>query len=402
MDKLLMIGELLANDEDLRRVAQWAGYQVIYAPDREEGLRRLRSDQPSVLMLDHRLEDCDGVDLLREARSEDPTCEAILITGDGQIDTAIDVLRAGALDYLARPVDLDQLRVALGRAQERKAQIKTVERPAILILEDHTPTRKRMVRVLEKEGYRVDSASDGEEGLKKFQETRFDLILADIRMPGKSGLSVLRETKEMDPDVEVIVITGYGDEDIVVQALRDGAINFLKKPVDIDQMLLAIEKALDHQKTRRSLAYRNRDMELMQDLVVRLTRKLELVVDAPKKLSDEVNNLLHQLVDSLPFGIAVCGADRRIIFVNSHVTEKTRQPPTRLEAGWLEAIGIELTEEKLSAAFDRTMSAKAGTVDNLVVSQWSFLIMTPFRLVRRDSVERIVAMAIRCERAPTD
>ncbi len=134
------------------------------------------------------------------------------------------------------------------------------------------------------EGHRVIEAGDGEEGLQLFEKRRVDLILTDLRMPRLDGLTVLRETKGQGADVEVILVTGYGDEDVVVQALRDGAISFLRKPIDIDQMLLAIDKALAFQATRRSLSYRNRDVALMKELVTRLTAELELVVETPDRL----------------------------------------------------------------------------------------------------------------------
>lgn len=399
MEKLLLIGEQVAGDGDAERVAQHEEYEIHKAKDREEGLQVFRAEQPAVVIIEHPLGEQDGVEILKEICDVEPTCEVILVTARGEMEIAIDALRGGALDYLRLPIDPEQLRVALGRARERRNNKKVSESPVILILEDHEQTRKRVARVLEKEGYRVLTASDGEEGLLLFEERRVDLILADVRMPRRDGLSVLRETKGKGADVEVIVVTGYGDEDIVVQALRAGAINFLKKPIDIEQMLLAIHKALEHQTACRSLAYRNRDIELMQELVVRLTKRLELVVETPKKLSAEATRFLHELVDALPFGIAVLGSDRRLVFANRHVAPQISDPPPQLGTEWLQSVGVRgLDEEEVNKAFRRSMTAVPGSVETVMLSKWAFLVMTPIKLITPEATERFVALAIRGER----
>jgi PAS domain-containing protein len=152
------------------------------------------------------------------------------------------------------------------------------------------------------------------------------------------------------------VITGYGDEDVVVTALREGAINFLRKPIDIEQMLLAIQKAIEHQTLRRSLAFRNRHLEIMQELVVRLTHKLELEVETPWQMSTEAREFLRQLVDALPIGIVVVGSDRKIMYANQTVVHAVGDSPLVLSTDWLERMGIaRVTQQDLEAALDRTV-----------------------------------------------
>jgi DNA-binding NtrC family response regulator len=399
MEKMLLIGEGLAADTATRSFVERQGYEVITADNRTAGIERLGADRPSVVMIDHQLDEDDGVEVLKQVRKADPTCEAILVTPGGEMEVAIEALRIGALDYLKRPIDTDLLGIALGRARERRSQRASAQQMTILVLEDHEPTLKRLVKVLEKEGFQVSGAADGAAGLRLFEQQRFDLILADIRMPKLDGIEVLRATKGAGADVEVIVITGYGDEDVVVTALREGAINFLRKPIDIEQMLLAIQKAFEHQTLRRSLAYRNRHLQIMQELVVRLTHKLELVVETPGQMSTEAREFLRQLVDALPIGIVVVGSDRKIMYANQAVVGRVGDSPLDLSTSWLERMGISrVTQEELEAAFDRTVSASTGAVETLVVSRWAFLVMTPLKLIRPDGSERFVVLAIRGER----
>lgn len=399
MEKLLIIGENPSNDPDFLNYIKREGFQILKARNKTDGLEILRADQPSIVIVDHHLENDDGLHVLKEVRQAEPKCEIILVTHGGEMEAAIEVLRSGGLDYLRLPIDIEQLHVAIGRARERRQQKMSVQPAVILVIEDHETTRNRLAKVLEKEGYQVFAAADGEEGIQLFKEKRVDLILADLRMPKKDGLSVLRDTKGNGADVEVIVVTGYGDEEIVVQALREGAVNFLKKPIDIEQMLLAVKKALDFQTIRRSLAYRNRDVELMQQLVVRLTSKLELVVETPDIIKPELREFLLQLINALPLGIVVAGSDRRIIFANNHVISKVGKVPEKLSTEWLGQVGIHnVSEEELDIAFSRMIQSKPGTIETMMVSQWAFLIMTHLKLVRPDLTERFVTLAIRGER----
>jgi DNA-binding response OmpR family regulator len=400
MDSLLLIGKVLLEDQSVLRTVEREGYERLTAVGREDGLKLVQSARPAVVIIAQNLEDADGVALLREVRQVCSACEVILVTSGGAMELAIEALRAGALDYLRLPVDLEQLRVALGRARERRQQRRPPEPASILVLEDHELTRKRLVSVLQKEGYRVSAGADGEEGARLLQQERIDLVIADLKMPRKDGLTLLHEANSAGFDAAFIVMTGYGDEEVVVQALRDGAVNFLRKPLDLDQMLLAIQKALDYQFTRRSLKYRNRDIELMQELVVRLTRKLEIIVETPEgKLSPETIEFLHGLLNTLPLGLVVVGHDRRIILANRSVVEKAGEPPEELSAEWLKKVGLpNLTDAALLEVFNRTCGGRLGMIETLMLTQWSFLVMTPLTLLGPDLTERIVAIVIRGER----
>jgi len=399
MEKLLMIGEGLADEEGLRSFASRHDLGLLRATREDSGMELLRAELPVITLVGHPLDRDSGVEVLKRVRESVPSCEVVLVTSLGEVDVAIEALRAGALDYLSRPVDFSLLELALGRARERRTQRHAMEPATILVLDDHASTLKHVVQILRKEGYHVFGAENGREGLRIFGEKRIDLILADLRMPEKDGLAVLRETKGAGADVEVIVVTGQGGENDVVQALREGAINFLKKPVEVDQMLLAIEKALEHQTIRRSLTYRNRDMELMEELVVRLTRKLELVVETPSSLNPRTLGFVKDLVDALPFGIIVLGSDRRIVFANQHVVRKAAPPPARISAEWLSPMGVAgITDEKLEEAITQSLGAESGSIETLVVSRWAFLVLTPLRIVKPDLTERFIVIAIRGER----
>jgi len=120
----------------------------------------------------------------------------------------------------------------------------------ILFIDDDAAGREVALFNLRKAGYEVASASDGQEGLDAFAAAPFDLVITDVKMPGVSGLEVLRRVRAAAPDVPVLVITAFGNVETAVRAMKEGAYDFIGKPFHRDQLLLSVEKALE----RRRLA----------------------------------------------------------------------------------------------------------------------------------------------------
>ena len=121
----------------------------------------------------------------------------------------------------------------------------------ILIVDDELVMRKSLSGWLERDGYKVDTAESGEEAIEKLKETRFDLLLVDIKMEGISGLDVLKHVKENDPDVAVVMITAYGSISTAIEAMKNGAFDYLLKPFDPDELGMLIEKIIEQQTQAR-------------------------------------------------------------------------------------------------------------------------------------------------------
>src|SRR6059036_740579 len=122
--------------------------------------------------------------------------------------------------------------------------------PDILLVEDKDSLRRVLRLTLENAGYSVTEASDARAALNEIATTRHRLVLTDLRMPNGSGLDVLRATRTADADVPVIVMTAFGSIDEAVQAMKDGAHDFLQKPVDSNHLLLLVERALEQARLR--------------------------------------------------------------------------------------------------------------------------------------------------------
>ncbi|OQP52522.1 Fis family transcriptional regulator [Niastella yeongjuensis] len=115
----------------------------------------------------------------------------------------------------------------------------------ILIIDDEKAIRKTLSEILSYEGYKIEEAGDGEEGLKKFKEKAYDVVLCDIKMPKLDGIEFLDKAREANPDVPVIMISGHGTIETAVEAVKKGAYDYIAKPPDLNRLLITIRNAMD-------------------------------------------------------------------------------------------------------------------------------------------------------------
>ncbi|MBW1730662.1 MAG: sigma-54-dependent Fis family transcriptional regulator [Deltaproteobacteria bacterium] len=121
---------------------------------------------------------------------------------------------------------------------------------AVLVVDDDEAHRTMLVTLLSGWGYETHEADDGEAAITKVREAPFDLVLMDIRMVRVSGLEALSEIKAYNPAIPVIIMTAYSSVETAVEALKKGAYDYLTKPLDFDELRLAMERAMDHRKLK--------------------------------------------------------------------------------------------------------------------------------------------------------
>ena len=127
----------------------------------------------------------------------------------------------------------------------------------VLIIDDEKNIREGLGAALELEDYTVALASDGKEGLERIQKGDIDLVITDLRMPKISGEQVLAKVTAENPGIPVIVLTGHGSIDSAVDAMRNGAYDFLTKPLNLDQLILIVKRALQG----RELALKHKELQ---------------------------------------------------------------------------------------------------------------------------------------------
>lgn len=118
-----------------------------------------------------------------------------------------------------------------------RQQHKPAPQPKILVIDDEGMVRDMLQRMLNNQGYSVDTAAGGAEGLAKIRNDRPNLVLLDLMMPEMDGPEVLRRIREYDRDLAVIIITAYPESSLVIRAMEHGAITMLSKPFAVDELL---------------------------------------------------------------------------------------------------------------------------------------------------------------------
>jgi len=125
--------------------------------------------------------------------------------------------------------------------------------PRILIIEDEKLIRWSLRQRFEEEGYRVDEAENGPEGLEKLESAVFDLVMLDYKLPGMTGLEVLRQIRTDDEDIVVLMMTAYSNVEDAVEAMRLGAFDYVSKPFNMDELMLTVAKALETTRLKREV-----------------------------------------------------------------------------------------------------------------------------------------------------
>jgi len=131
----------------------------------------------------------------------------------------------------------------------------------LLVVDDEPSMREFLEIMLSQEGYQVQTASTGEEGIKAYRAEEPDLVLTDVKMPGMSGLDLIREIHSLDPAAPIIAITAYASADDAVRAVREGAYDYLSKPFQIEDLRIIIRNALEARRLRRENLELRRSIE---------------------------------------------------------------------------------------------------------------------------------------------
>jgi DNA-binding NtrC family response regulator len=123
----------------------------------------------------------------------------------------------------------------------------------ILVAEDEEITLKHILSTMQKEGYEVSGFSDGMKAFKSMEHEHYDLLIADIKMPGLTGIELLEKINGKDLETKVIIITGYGSIDSAVAAIKKGAYDYITKPFDLDELLLKVKKIYEEKALKKEI-----------------------------------------------------------------------------------------------------------------------------------------------------
>jgi two-component system NtrC family response regulator len=218
----------------------------------------------------------------------------------------------------------------------------------ILFIDDDRAGREVALFNLRKAGYEVTAASDGQEGLGAFSPEKFDLVITDVKMPGLSGIDVLRRIRAQSPDVPVLVITAFGNVETAVEAMKEGAYDFIGKPFHRDQLLLSVGKAFE----RRRLAEEVRELRIRAGGVEREIISVSPAMKQVLAVADRVAG-----TDATVLITGESGTGKEAVARRIHV--RSRRPEAPFVAVNCAAIPGELLESEL---FGHARGAFTGAV----------------------------------------
>src|SRR2546427_1357502 len=242
-------------------------------------LDRIAAREYDAIVIDIKMPGMDGLTLLAEIRGRQPDTPVLMVTGHGEHALAIQALRGGAYDFIQKPIDRDHFVAALYRAIRAHALNRRVkdrqlalerctseleqivdklgrgrEQARVLVVDDDPALLQALPQALQLRmaEVTVETADSAAVALDRIAARDYDAIVTDIKMPGMDGLTLLAEIREHRPDTPILIITGHGEHDLSVRALRGGAYDLIQKPIDRDHFVATLHRAIQtHQLSRR-------------------------------------------------------------------------------------------------------------------------------------------------------
>jgi DNA-binding NtrC family response regulator len=214
------------------------GYNALGAKDGEEAMTLVESDNLDLVIADVRMPKMNGLSLLKNIKNTNPLLPVLIITGYNFAFTKDQAMEGGADGFLAKPFRIGKIEELMRKALGAKVadQDKPYRLKKILVVDDDDQLRDMLLEVLGSLDYFPIGVHDGEEALNQLRVQDFDLVISDIRMPKMDGLTLLRNIKQMDPEMPVVMITAFSSACPVQKAMQEGADGYLAKPFRIEKI----------------------------------------------------------------------------------------------------------------------------------------------------------------------
>ena len=236
MTKILVVDDDKEFCASMTDILEAKGYAVESENSGQAAIANVKGKSFDVVLMDIKMPGMNGVEAFKQIKKIRPKTAVIMITGFSLEDLIKEALAEGAFGVLRKPLDIDKLIEQIELAKERGM--------LILITDDDPNTRETFKDVLEAKGYKVSTATTGEEAIEQSKERPNDILFIDMKLSALNGLETYLAIKEINPRAISVIITGYYEEmkDLVDKALQKGAYTFLQKPLDMDKVLGLIEE----------------------------------------------------------------------------------------------------------------------------------------------------------------
>ena len=220
--------------ETLADILRDEGYQVGTAADGQTAIEMCAADPYDVLLLDFRLPDLDGIETYREIRRLRQGIRAILISAYSGTEQKQQALDEGAVAFLSKPIDVDQLIRLIAQGKDTAA----------LVVASDLPTIRLVAETLKDQGSRVTVAGSPAEAIRLCEQLHFDLVLIDVQLPGMTGLELYLHLRKIAPSIIAVMMADRDEalERIAQEAIRQTAYGVVSKPLDPNRLLALLHR----------------------------------------------------------------------------------------------------------------------------------------------------------------
>ena len=266
------------------------GFEVDIAVNGSIADGMLGEKEYDLVLIDIRTPVMNGKQLYQSIVEKHPylTDRVIFTTGDLLSEDTKSFLKQSERLFLPKPFTIDELRTIVRQVLRRDMEV-TCKQQRVFIIDDEPVIRMILRRRLLADGYYCEQADSAEEALNRLANNSADLVILDIKMPGKSGAELLPEIRASFPDTAVIMVTAITDTNIAIQCMRDGAYDYITKPFNLDEVAISVQLALE----RRRLELENRAYQQhLEEMVSERTTELKQAVEKIKLASlDTIHRL---------------------------------------------------------------------------------------------------------------
>lgn len=231
--RLLLVDDNADFLDSTKDVLEDAGYRIMTAQNGEEALSLFLDHAFDVVLMDIKMPGLNGVDTFLRMKERDPKVRVVLCTAYSVTDLMKKARREGVCEILNKPLNISKLLHLIEDIGKRNRG------GYVLIVDDDKTMCDSLRDGLEQEGFKVATAFEGAEALRKVENERFDILLIDMKLPGMNGLEVYRKVKKIQPLIVTILITGYPAEcsDLISQAISESAYMCINKPMNMKKLL---------------------------------------------------------------------------------------------------------------------------------------------------------------------
>ena len=274
----------------LERLIRSLGWKAESFASAQEFLADPRREAPSCLVLDLQLPGLSGLDLQKRMAEAGLETPIVFLTGHGDIPASVQAMKAGAVGFLTKPVDEEELQKAIQEAIERDRQIRKKHAELrqsgakIAIVDDDAAVREGLSRLIRSLGLRPETFASAQEFLDATHADKPSCLVLDLELPGLSGLDLQKRMAEASLDIPIVFLTGHADIPSSVQAMKAGAVAFLIKPAEEQPLLHAIQEAMERDRQTRE---RQAELRNLRDRMLKAERYGRMTKEESEKYADD-------------------------------------------------------------------------------------------------------------------